>query len=230
MPAASAGAVWDAISVTLRLATLTSLVLLALGVPLAYWLAMGRSRWRDLIEAIVTLPTVLPPTVLGYYLLVAFSPDQWLGRWFRAVTGHDLAFSFWGILIACVLFSAPFALRPYTVAFQSVDRRLLEVSWCLGLSRWRTFWAVVLPLARYGVLSGTVLAFCHAVGAFGVVLMVGGNIPGRTRTLSILIYDLVQALEYRLAGQIAAGLVLFALVALLLVHRMNRHATRYRAP
>ncbi len=226
---ASGAAIWDAILVTLRLASLTALLLALLGVPLAYWLAMGQSRFRSLVEAVVTLPTVLPPTVLGYYLLVAFAPQSLPGRLFRALTGTNLAFSFWGILVASVIFSAPFALRPYTVAFQSIDRRLLEVSWCLGLSRWRTFWAVVLPLAWHGVLSGTVLAFCHAVGAFGVILMVGGNIPGRTRTLSVLIYDLVQALEYGMAGRVAAGLVLFALCVLLLVHWLNRRATGYRA-
>src|SRR5690554_4369780 len=180
---------WDDAWVTLRLALWTTGVLRLLGLPLAYWLATTRFPGRGVIEALVTLPLVLPPTVVGFYLLVATAPDSPIGRMLAAMGIDRLAFTFPGIVLGSVLFNLPFAVRPFTAAFQSVERRLVEAAWCLGVSRWRAFTGVVLPLAWPGILTGLVLSFAHSLGEFGVVLMVGGNIPGVTRTLSIAVYD-----------------------------------------
>jgi molybdate transport system permease protein len=211
---------------TLKLAASTTLVLFLVGLPLAYWLATTRFRGRALVEAAVALPLVLPPTVLGFYLLMATGPNSLFGSWYERITGARLPFSFLGILVGSVLFNLPFAVRPFSAAFCSVDRRLVEASWCLGVSRWATFWRVTLPLSWPGVLAGLVLAFAHTVGEFGVVLMVGGNIPGVTRTLSIAIYDDVQALNYESAGQTALWLVLFSLAALVSIHALGRRGAR----
>jgi molybdate transport system permease protein len=204
---------WTAAIVTVRLAAATTAVLLVLGLPLAYWLATTRFSGRHLIEAAVALPLVLPPTVLGFYVLRA----EALGR-------GGIAFTFAGILIASVLFNLPFAVRPFAAAFAGVDRRLVEASWCLGVSRPATFVRIVLPLARPGIIAGLVLTFAHTVGEFGVVLMVGGNVPGVTRTLSLAIYDDVQALDYVAAGRTALWLVAFAFVVLLVVQLLQRRA------
>ena len=169
---------WAAIGLSLRLATCTTAVLCVLGLPLAYWLATTRWRWKFLLEAVVALPLVLPPTVLGFYILLAVGPHSPLGRAYEALTGGMLPFSFQGMLVASVLYSLPFAVRPFTVAFAAVDRGLVEASWCLGVSRTATFFRVVVPLAWTGILAGIVLSFAHTLGEFGVVLMVGGNIPG----------------------------------------------------
>jgi len=206
-----------AIRVTFSLAVCTTVILTVLGLPLAYWLATTRWRWRGFIEAIVALPLVLPPTVLGFYILLATGPRSPLGQAYEGVTGSLLPFTFPGILLASVLFNLPFAVRPFTAAFAGINRRLVEASWCLGESPWQTFRRVTLPLAWPGVLAGMVLTFAHTVGEFGVVLMVGGNIPGVTRTLSIAIYDDVQALDYTSAGQTSLALVLFALLMLCVV-------------
>src|SRR5215831_15044923 len=187
---------WAAIALSLRLAACTTLVLCALGLPLAYWLATSRRRWKFLVEAVVALPLVLPPTVLGFYLLLALGPHSPLGRGYEGLTGQRLPFSFLGLLMASVLYSFPFAVRPFAVAFAGVDRRLVEASWCLGVSRLATFVRVELPLAWAGILTGLVLTFAHTVGEFGVALMVGGNIPGRTRTVSIAIYDAWQTMDH----------------------------------
>ena len=205
---------WQAIWVTVKLAALTTVVLLVLGLPLAYWLANMRWRGKFLIDALVALPIVLPPTVLGFYVLMASGPNSPLGQGYEAVTGGRLPFTFAGILVASVLFNLPFAVRPFAAGFAAVDRKLVEASWCLGVSRLATFFRVELPLAWTGVLSGIVLTFAHTVGEFGVVLMVGGNIPGVTRTLSVAIYDDVQALDYASAGQTAVVLVLFSFAVL----------------
>jgi molybdate transport system permease protein len=213
---------WTAVALSLRLAALTTLILCVVGLPLAYWLAVSRRRWKFLVEAVVALPLVLPPTVLGFYLLLALGPYGSLGRGWTAVTGSSLAFSFPGLLIASVLYSLPFAVRPFAVAFAAVDRRLIEASWCLGVSRVETFFRVVLPLAWAGVLAGMILSFVHTVGEFGVVLMVGGNIEGVTRTLSISIYDDVQALDYGAAGRTSLALLALSFVALAVTHALQR--------
>ncbi len=213
---------WQAIRLTLQLAGCTTVILLVLGLPLAYWLATSRWRGRFLMEAVVTLPLVLPPTVLGFYLLVALGPHSPVGRLFEQLTGSRLPFSFAGILLGSVIGNLPFAVRPFSAAFASMDRKLIEASWCLGASRLETFWRITLPLCWPGILTGIVLTFAHAVGEFGVVLMLGGNIPGITRTLSISIYDNVQALDYAAAGQTASLLVAFSFVVLCLTHALGR--------
>jgi molybdate transport system permease protein len=215
---------WVAVGVSLRLAACTTLILCVLGLPLAYWLATSRWRWKFLVEAVVALPLLLPPTVLGFYVLLALGPDSPLGQGYMALTGTTLPFTFPGLLIASVLYSLPFAVRPFAVAFAGVDRRLLEASWCLGVSRLRTFFRITVPLAWTGILTGMVLAFAHTVGEFGVVLMVGGNIPGATRTVSISIYDDVQALDYAAAGQTAFLLLLFSFLALSVTYALQRRA------
>lgn len=207
----------QALTLTLRLAISVSAILLILGIPLAYWLAFSPRRWKFFIEAIVSLPVVLPPTVLGFYVLVALGPMSPVGRWWQSLTGHTLAFTFSGLVIGSVLYSLPFAVQPMETAFASVDRKLLDASALLGASRWRTFRRVVLPLGLPGVLTGFVLSFAHTLGEFGVVLMIGGNIPGVTRTISILIFDQVEALDYTAANNTAALLlgICFALLATL---------------
>jgi molybdate transport system permease protein len=215
---------WAAIALSLRLATCTTLVLCALGLPLAHWLATSRWRGKFLVEAVVALPLVLPPTVLGFYILLALGPRSPVGRGYAALTGSALPFSFPGLLIASVLYSLPFAVRPFAVAFAGIDRRLVEASWCLGVSRLGTFFRVVVPLAWTGILTGMILTFAHTVGEFGVVLMVGGNIPGVTRTVSISIYDDVQALDYGAAGQTALFLLLFSFVTLAVTYALQRRA------
>jgi molybdate transport system permease protein len=213
---------WTAFWVTVKLAALTTGILLVLGLPLGYWLASARWRGKFLVEAVVALPLVLPPTVLGFYILTATGPHSVLGQGFEALSGQRLPFTFTGILVGSVLFNLPFAVRPIAAAIAAVDWRLIEASWCLGVSRLGTFFRVVMPLSWPGILAGMVLTFAHTVGEFGVVLMVGGNIPGVTRTLSIAIYDDVQALNYESAGQMALVLVAFSLVVLCIVHVLQR--------
>ena len=213
---------WEAIGLSLRLAICATLLLCVAGLPLAWWLAWSRWRWKFLVEAAVALPLLLPPTVLGFYLLLALGPRSPLGRAYASLFGTTLPFTFPGLLVASVLYSLPFAVRPFAAAFAGIDRRLVEASWCLGVSRVGTFFRVVLPLAWPGVLAGVVLAFAHTVGEFGVVLMVGGNIPGATRTVSIAIYDHVQALDYAAAGRTALALLLFSFAVLSLTYALQR--------
>lgn len=213
---------WPAILLSLQLAVSTTVILCCFGLPLAYWLAVTKWRWKFLIEAVVALPLVLPPTVLGFYVLNAIGPHSPLGQAYTALTNGRLAFSFPGLLIGSVLYSVPFAVRPFIAGFASVDRRLVEASWCLGVSWWATFIRVVLPLSWTGILTGMVLSFAHTVGEFGVVLMVGGNIAGVTRTVSISIYDDVQALNYAAAGQTALLLLGFSFAALTIVYALQR--------
>jgi molybdate transport system permease protein len=213
---------WEAIGLSLRLAGCTTLILCVLGLPLAYWLAASRRRWKFLVEALVTLPLVLPPTVLGFYILVAISPNSPVGRIYEDLTGERLPFSFAGLLLASVLYSFPFAVRPFVAAFAGVDRRLVEASWCLGVSRSRTFFRVVVPLAWTGILSGIVLSFAHTMGEFGVVMMVGGNRPGETRTASIAIYTDVEAMNYAAAGQTSLFILGFSFVALTVTYALQR--------
>ncbi|GLH69755.1 molybdenum ABC transporter permease subunit [Geothrix rubra] len=213
---------WEALRLSLRLAALTTLALLALGLPLAYWLAFTRRRWKFLVEAVVGLPLVLPPTVLGFYLLVAMGSRSPLGKTWTALTGHPLAFSFEGLLAASILYSLPFTVQPFAAAFAAVDRGLIEASWCLGVSRVRTFLRVVVPLSWAGLLTGMVLSFAHTLGEFGVVLMVGGDLPGRTRTVSIAVFDQVQALDYAAAGRTALLLLGVSFTVLALVYGLRR--------
>ncbi|MES2793537.1 MAG: molybdate ABC transporter permease subunit [Planctomycetota bacterium] len=211
-----------ALRLTLQLAFCTTAVLLVIGLPLAHWLVHSRRSWKWVIDAVVSLPLVLPPTVLGFYLLWTTSRRSLFGQAYESLTGHMLPFTFAGILLASVLYNLPFAVRPFVAAFSAVDRRLLEAAWCLGSSRWRTFWRVSLPLARPGILTGMILTFAHTVGEFGVVLMVGGNIPGVTRTLSIAIFEDVDSLNYAAAGQTSLVLLAFAFLMLALVHALQK--------
>ncbi|OGO56012.1 MAG: molybdenum ABC transporter permease subunit [Chloroflexi bacterium RBG_16_72_14] len=206
---------WQAVWLTVRLAAATTIVLLAVGVPIAWWLARSRAPWRPLVEAVIALPLVLPPTVLGFYLLLAMGPEGPLGMLWAGATGGRLVFSFEGLLLASVIYSLPFAVQPFSLAFAAVDRSLLETSWTLGRSGPATFLRVVVPLSAGGILTGMVLSFAHTLGEFGVVLMVGGSIPGETRTVSIAIYDRVQALDFDGAAATALPLLVasFAVLA-----------------
>ncbi len=218
-----------AAGICLALASATTLALLALGLPLAHWLATTRRRWKVAVEALVALPLVLPPTVLGFYLLLAFSPRSAPGRLFAAALGHPLAFSFEGLLVASVIYALPFAVQPFAASLAAVDRRLLDASAALGASPLRTFARVSLPLAAPGVVAGCVLAFAHVLGEFGVVLMVGGNLSGRTRTLSISIFDAVEALDYGRAHRTALFLLAVSFAVLVTAYALQRRAvTRWR--
>lgn len=213
---------WPAIALSVRLSTWTTLVLLVIGLPAAYWLAFSPRRWKFLVEAVVALPLVLPPTVLGFYLLLALGPRSPLGHLYATLTGSTLPFTFQGLLVASVLYSLPFTVQPFVAAFVGIDRRLIEASWSLGVSRWATFWRVIVPLARQGVLTGMVLSFAHTMGEFGVVLMVGGNLPGVTRTASISIYDDVQALNHGAAAQTSLFLLVVSFVVLAVTYALQR--------
>ena len=213
---------WEAIHVSLRLSACTTIILLVIGLPIARWLAFSAWRGRFLIEAVVALPLVLPPTVLGFYILLAISPRSPLGHLYQTLTGGALPFSFGGLLVASVLYSLPFAVQPFAASFVAVDRRLIEASWCLGVSPLATFVRVVVPLARPGIITGMVLSFAHTMGEFGVVLMVGGNLPGVTRTVSVSIYDEVQALNYAAAAQTSALLLGLSFVVLAVTYGLQR--------
>ena len=213
---------WQAFALTLRLAVVVSALLLALGLPIAYWIAFSNWRWKFLVEATVALPIVLPPTVLGFYVLLALGPHSPLGRWWIALTGHTLAFTFIGLVIGSILYSLPFAVQPFAASFAGVDRKLIAASATLGASPLRTFLRVIAPLSVQGLITGAALSFAHTMGEFGVVLMVGGNIPGVTRTVSIDIYDQVQALNYAAANQTALVLLAISFAVLSLVYGVNR--------
>ncbi|HTU41085.1 MAG TPA: molybdate ABC transporter permease subunit [Candidatus Aquilonibacter sp.] len=213
---------WQAFWLTVELAMIVSAILLVVGLPLAYWITFSRWRWKFLVEAVVALPIVLPPTVLGFYVLVALGSQSPLGRWWQSFTGHTLAFTFGGLVIGSILYSLPFAVQPFAASFSSVDRKLLAASAVLGASSLKTFFRVVLPLSVSGVVTGVALTFAHTMGEFGVVLMVGGNIPGVTRTVSIDIYDQVEAANYTSANAMALLLLLFCLAVLTVVYGLNR--------
>jgi molybdate transport system permease protein len=213
---------WQAFWLTLRLAGFTAGILLLISLPVAYWIAFSRWRWKFLMEAVVALPVVLPPTVLGFYVLVALGSRSPLGRLWQSITGHTLAFTFAGLVIGSIIYSLPFAVQPAAAAFSAVDTRLLLASATLGASRLRTFFRVILPLSAPGVLTGVVLSFAHTMGEFGVVLMVGGNIPGVTRTVSISIYDHVQAFDFASANHTALLLLMLSFLLLCLVYGVNR--------
>jgi len=213
---------WQAFWLTIRLAVLVAAVLAVLGLPVAYWIAYSRWRGKFLAEALVALPIVLPPTVLGFYVLVALGSRSPLGRWWQTLTGHTLAFTFAGLVIGSIVYSLPFAVQPFAASFSAVDPRLIAASSTLGASKPRTFFRVILPLSVPGVVTGVALSFAHTMGEFGVVLMVGGNIPGVTRTVSIDIYDQTQALNYSAANQTALLLLAISFLVLAAVYAINR--------
>ena len=212
---------WTALWLSVRLAAATTLVLLATGIPIAYWIVFSPRRWKFLIEAIVALPLVLPPTVLGFYVLIAIGPFSPVGRAYVRLAGHGLPFTFEGLLVASVLYSMPFAVQPFSAEFAAVDRRLLEASWTLGVSRLATFVRVVLPLSTRGLVTGIVLSFAHTLGEFGVVLMLGGSIPGQTQTISIYLYDLSQSLKFEEANRLAAILLVTSFVILFVARTLE---------
>ncbi|MBS0169991.1 MAG: molybdate ABC transporter permease subunit [Nitrospira sp.] len=214
---------WIAIWVTVKLAGLTALVLLLIGLPIAYWVSFSRWRWKFMVESVVALPLVLPPTVLGFYILLAIGPRSPFGRLYAELVGHPLPFTFEGLLLASILYSLPFAVQPFAAAFEQVDRRLIEASWTLGVSKLTTFFKLILPMSTAGLVTGVVLSFAHTMGEFGVVLMVGGNLEGTTRTVSIDIYDEVQALNYTGAAETALFLFVVSYAVLLLVYAVNRN-------
>ncbi|MCC6415422.1 MAG: molybdate ABC transporter permease subunit [Opitutaceae bacterium] len=213
---------WQALGLTLRLAAITTLLLGLIGLPLAHWLNTSRHRLTPLIETLVALPIVLPPTVIGFYLLIAFSPQHPPGSWLHAITGTPLAFTFTGLVIASVFYSLPFAVQPFQAALRAVPRELLDAAVSLGTTPRRVFWRVHVPLARHGVAAGLTLAFAHTLGEFGVVLMIGGSIPGVTKVASIALYDEVQALNYPAAHAFAAVLLVISFGLLLAVTLLQR--------
>ena len=206
---------------TAKLAGLTTVILLIIGTPVAWWLATTRIRAKPFIEALVALPIVLPPTVLGFYLLVLFSPESFIGSWWFQLTGQSLTFSFSGLVVASVIYSFPFVVQPLQSAFESVGDDLMETAYTLGANRIDAFITVAMPLAKRGFLTGGILGFAHTLGEFGVVLMIGGNIPGQTRVISIAIYDHVETLEYGQAHALSAILLIFAFSAMLLMYVIN---------
>jgi molybdate transport system permease protein len=212
----------EALWLSFRLAGSVAAILLVIGTPVAYWLAYSRWRGKFLLESMVALPLVLPPTVLGFYALVAMGPRGPLGKLWFALFGHGLAFTFGGLIIASVLYSFPFAVQPLISSFEAVDRKLLDASAVLGAGSLRTFWRVILPLSLPGVITAVVLTFAHTIGEFGVVLMVGGNLVGVTRTVSIDIYDHVQSLEYAEANHMALVLLAISFGVLSVVYAVNR--------
>ena len=219
---------WPAIRLTLELSATTTLVLLVVGTPIAWWLARSRARWKEAVAAGVALPLVLPPTVLGFYLLLFLGPFGPGGAVAPLFGLRTFAFTFFGLLFGSVLFSMPFVVQPIRNAFEAFGNRPLEVAATLRASPWDTFWSVAVPLARPGFLTGAVLGFAHTVGEFGVVLMLGGNIPGRTRTLSVAIFDYVNTLRWSEAHWIAGGMVVFSFVVILTMFVLEKRIGRLR--
>ena len=214
--------IWTPVSLTLTLATINTLILLVLGTPIAWWLARSRSRYRELVGAVVAMPLVLPPTVLGFYLLIALGPNG-PGGWIAGLWGgRTLAFSFSGLVIGSMLYSLPFMVQPLRNGFAAIGDDPLEVASSLGASNWQRFWRVALPLARPGYITGAVMTFAHTVGEFGVVLMIGGNIPGQTKVIAIALYDHVERLQWAEAHLIALGMVIFAFVVIAVTLTIDR--------
>jgi molybdate transport system permease protein len=217
---------WQAIALTLKLAAFTTIILLIVATPLAWWLSQTRSTWRAPISALVTLPLVLPPTVLGFYLLMLLGPQGWVGRLTEVLGIGLLSFSFTGILLGSIVFSLPFAVQPIQYAFEAIGRRPLDVAATLRASPLDAFFSVALPLAKPGLFTATVLTFAHTVGEFGVVLMIGGNIPGETRVVSTQIFGHVEAMEYSQAHWLAAGMVIFSFAVLLCLSLLKKRSDR----
>ncbi len=213
---------WQPLILTFKLAAVTTAILLCIGVPFAWWLAQTRIRLKPAVEALVSMPLVLPPSVLGFYLLLAFSPEHWFGQWLDRVAGLKLAFSFQGLVVASIIFSFPFLVHPIQAAFQNLPKSLSDAARVLGKSNWQIFLRVLLPNIKPALLSGTVLSFAHTVGEFGVVLMIGGNLPNQTRVASIAIYDEVESLNYAAANFYAGVLFCLSFLILLVVYVVNR--------
>ena len=213
---------WAPILITLKLAAITTLILLVLGTPLAWWLSQSQHRFKVIMESVVALPLVLPPTVLGFYLLIALSPQGFIGEFWSLFSDSTLTFSFSGLVIGSVIYSMPFVVQPLQASFETVGRPLQQAAWSLGANRLDTFRHIVLPLSSRGFLVAITLGFAHTVGEFGVVLMIGGNIPEVTQVLSIVIYDHVEVLEYQQAHAYAAGLLTFSFVVLLITYSLNK--------
>ena len=222
----SLASLWPPVELTLQLATITTLSLLVIATPLGWWLARSKARWREIVATVVSLPIVLPPTVLGFYILIAIGPDGPGGRVASLWGARTLAFTFTGLVIGCILSALPTVVQPIRNAFQAVGDRPLEAAATLRASPWRTFWRVALPLASPGFLSGAVLGFSHTVGNFGVVLMIGGNIPGRTRVMSTAIFDYVETMRWREANILAGGMVAFAFVVILTMILIEKRFSR----
>ncbi|QHA83264.1 molybdate ABC transporter permease subunit [Pseudomonas mediterranea] len=225
MPLTSAD--YSAIWLTLKLASLTTVILLLIGTPIALWLSRTRSWLRGPVGAVVALPLVLPPTVIGFYLLLALGPNGWIGQLTQALGLGTLTFSFTGLVIGSVIYSMPFVVQPLQNAFSAIGNRPLEVAATLRAGPWDTFFSVILPLARPGFISAAILGFAHTVGEFGVVLMIGGNIPDKTRVVSVQIYDHVEALEYAQAHWLAAAMLVFSFIVLLALYSSRRTRTAW---
>ena len=220
---------WSPVSLTLELATITTALLLIVGTPIAWWLARSDARWKEAVATVVALPLVLPPTVLGFYLLIALGPNG-PGGWIAGLFGgRTLAFTFEGLVIGSVIYSMPFVVQPIRNAFEAFGDRPLEVAATLRASPWDAFWSVALPLARPGLLTGAVLGFAHTVGEFGVVLMIGGNIPGKTKVLSIAIYDYVETLQWTHAHVLAGGMLMFSFIVIMTMMVLEKRIGRPRA-
>ena len=217
-----AASAWSAVVLTVQLASVTTVLLLIVATPLAWWLSQTTSRWRAPILAFVTLPLVLPPTVLGFYLLVAMGPHGWLGQWTQAMGWGLLSFTFSGLVLGSMVFSLPFAVQPLQHSFEAMGRRPMEVAATLGARPLDAFFTVALPLARPGMVTAAILSFAHTVGEFGVVLMIGGNVPGQTRVVSTQIYGHVEAMEYAQAHALALGMLVFSFVVLLALAAVKR--------
>jgi len=217
---------WQPLILSFQLAGITTVVLIVVATPVAWWISQTQSRWKPLVQSTVALPIVLPPTVLGFYLLVVLGPAGPLGSWWVELTGSALTFSFTGLVIASCIYSLPFAVQPLTSAFETLGKQKLEAAWTLGASRMDAFFSVAVPLSIRGYLAAVVLSFAHTLGEFGVVLMVGGNIPGETRVVSIAIYDQVESLNYAAAHQLSAVLLVVAFIALLSMFLVNRRWRR----
>jgi len=213
---------YQAIIITLQLATVTVVVLMTFGIPISWWLAHTRTRFRPFFEAVIALPLVLPPTVLGFYLLILLGPNGWIGKPVEAMSGSTLSFTFTGLVIASTFYSLPFVVQPLYTTFEAIGKDPLEAAWTLGASKWDAFWTVASPMAIRGYMTAIVMGFAHTLGEFGVVLMVGGSIPGKTKVLSIEIYDKVETLDYNSAHLLSGGLLSFTFVVLLTVYYINR--------
>nr|WP_321456445.1 molybdate ABC transporter permease subunit [uncultured Cohaesibacter sp.] len=216
----------EAITLTLELAITVTILLLLIGTPIAWWLARSKRWWKEMIGTLVSLPLVLPPTVLGFYLLLALGPNSMLGRSIASVIGHTLPFTFAGLVVASIIYSLPFMVQPVRNAFEAIGERPLEVASTLRASPLDCFFSVVLPLARPGIITGTILSFAHTVGEFGVVLMIGGNIPGETKVLSIAIYDYVETLEWNKAHILAGGMLVFSFLVIFTTTTLEKRLRR----
>ncbi|MDE2027991.1 MAG: molybdate ABC transporter permease subunit [Candidatus Omnitrophica bacterium] len=217
---------WQPLLLTFQLALIVTLILLVIGIPIAYWIAFSNNRFKYVFETLVSMPLVLPPTVIGFYLLIAFSPQYAMGHFLESALGLKVVFTFTGLVIASVLFSLPFMVNPIKAGFQNFPTALIEASYCLGKGSWETLWRVILPNIKPALLTGVVMAFAHTIGEFGVVLMIGGNIPGRTQLASIAIYNEVEALNYQTAGVYALVLVVVSFIVLFLFYYLNRRVLR----